>query len=145
MQGVALYHDYGHNPAEFATVVPLGKAAAGAHRLFAVCQPHTYSRTKALFDQYLTCWDGADEVLVTDIYAAREKDPGDIHATMLVKALQEAGVPAVYTPDFDACEAYLRAHWAPGDAVLTLGCGNINLLNEQIQRHEADKTGERVE
>lgn len=145
VQGVALYHDYGHNPAEFATVVPLGKAAAGAHRLFAVCQPHTYSRTKALFDQYLTCWDGADEVLVTDIYAAREKDPGDIHATMLVKALQEAGVPAVYTPDFDACEAYLRAHWAPGDAVLTLGCGNINLLNEQIQRHEADKTGERVE
>ena len=75
----------------------------------------------------------------------REKDPGDIHATMLVKALQEAGVPAVYTPDFDACEAYLRAHWAPGDAVLTLGCGNINLLNEQIQRHEADKTGERAE
>ena len=82
---------------------------------------------------------------MTDIYAAREKDPGDIHATMLVKALQEAGVPVVYTPDFDACEAYLRAHWAPGDAVLTLGCGNINLLNEQIQRHEADKTGERAE
>lgn len=136
VQGVALYHDYGHNPAEFATVVPLGKAAAGRHRLFAVCQPHTYSRTKALFDQYLSCWEGADEVLVTDIYAAREKDPGDIHATMLVKALQEKGVPAVYTPDFDACERYLRAHWAPGDAVLTLGCGNINLLNEQIQNHE---------
>ena len=142
VQGVRLYHDYGHNPAEFATVVPLGKAAAGAHRLFAVCQPHTYSRTKALFDQYLRCWSGADEVLVTDIYAAREKDPGDIHATMLVRAMQEAGVPAVYTKDFDACEDYLRAHWAPGDVVLTLGCGNINLLNEQIQRHEAAQNPE---
>ena len=74
MQGVALYHDYGHNPAEFATVVPLGKAAAGAHRLFAVCQPHTYSRTKALFDQYLTCWDGADDLLFEGLRLIWEKN-----------------------------------------------------------------------
>ena len=78
--------------------------------------------------------EGADTVLITDIYAAREKDPGDIHATMLVDALQKNNVPAVYTPDFDACEAYLRAHWHPGDVVITLGCGNINQLNDQLAR-----------
>lgn len=132
--GVKLYHDYGHNPAEFRSVVPLADAVAGAHHLFVVCQPHTYSRTKLLFDDYMTCFAGADTVLITDIFAAREKDPGDIHATMLVDALQKHGVPAVYTPDFDACETYLRAHWQPGDVVITLGCGNINQLNEQLAR-----------
>lgn len=134
VEGVKLYHDYGHNPAEFRSVIPLADAVAGNHHLFVVCQPHTYSRVKRLFADYLTCFDGADTVLVTDIYAAREKDPGDIHSTMLVDALQKAGVPAVYTPDFDACEAYLRAHWQPGDVMITLGCGNINLLNEQLAR-----------
>jgi len=135
VDGVKLYHDYGHNPAEFTTVVPLGKAVAGKdHKLFVVCQPHTYSRTKALFNDYLTCFDGADEVLVTDIFAAREKDPGDIHATMLVKAMLEKGIPAVYTPDFDACEAYLRANWHEGDVMLSLGCGNINQLNDQLAK-----------
>ena len=75
------------------------------------------------------------DVLVTDIFAAREKDPGDIHATMLVKAMQAEGVPAHYTPTFDDAEAYLRAHWQPGDLVITMSCGNINLLNAQIQKH----------
>ena len=76
-----------------------------------------------------------DEVLVTDIFAAREKDPGDIHATMLVEAMQKEGVPAHYTPTFDDAEAYLRAHWQPGDLVITMSCGNIHLLNAQIQAH----------
>ncbi len=132
--GVKLYHDYGHNPAEFRSVIPLADAVAGAHHLFVVCQPHTYSRTKLLFEEYMTCFSGADTVLITDIYAAREKDPGDIHATMLVDALRARGVPVVYTPGFDDCETYLRAHWQAGDVVITLGCGNINLLNEQINR-----------
>ncbi len=135
VEGVKLYHDYGHNPEEFHSVVPLADAVAGEHHLFVVCQPHTYSRTKLLFDQYMDCFEGADTVLITDIFAAREKDPGDIHATMLVDALQKHGVPAVYTPDFDACETYLRAHWHEGDVVITLGCGNINLLNDQISKN----------
>lgn len=134
VDGVKLYHDYGHNPVEFHTVIPLADAVAGDHHLFVVCQPHTYSRTKLLFNDYLTCFEGADTVLITDIYAAREKDPGDIHATMLVDALKAKGVPVVYTPDFDACERYLRANWHKGDVMITLGCGNINLLNEQIAK-----------
>ena len=135
VEGVKLYHDYGHNPEEFHSVIPLADAVAGEHHLFVVCQPHTYSRTKLLFDQYMDCFEGADTVLITDIFAAREKDPGDIHATMLVDALKQHGVPVVYTPDFDACEAYLRANWHEGDVVITLGCGNINLLNDQIALH----------
>ena len=98
-------------------------------------QPHTYSRVKTLFDDYLTCTQAADYTLVTDIYAAREKDPGDINSQMLVDGMRSHGVNAVLTPTFDDTEAYLRAHWQPGDLVLTMGCGNINLLNEQMQQH----------
>ena len=114
----------------------LENAAHQPHkRLFAVMQPHTFSRVKTLFKDYIHCCDLADEVLVTDIFAAREKDPGDIHASMLVEAMQKEGVPAHYTPTFDDAEAYLRAHWQPGDLVITMSCGNINLLNAQIQEH----------
>ncbi len=132
--GVRVYTDYGHNPTETKTV--LGVAARQAHnRLWAVLQPHTFSRLKTLFNQFLECFDDADEVLVTDICAAREKDPGDINSGMLVDALLKKGVKAHLTPTFDDAEAYLRAHWQSGDSVVTLGCGDIYLLNEQIAAH----------
>lgn len=135
IDGVKLYHDYGHNPAEMRNI--LGVAAKQPHnRLWAVMQPHTYSRVKRLFDDYLTCTQIADITLVTDIYAAREKDPGDIRAEMLVDGMRQKGVNAVHTPTFADAERYLRAHWQPGDLVLTLGCGNINQLNEQMNEHE---------
>ena len=98
-------------------------------------QPHTYSRTKTLFDGFLKCFDDADEVLVTDICAAREVDPGDINSGMLVDAMVKCGIRAHLTPTFDDTEAYLRAHWKEGDSVVTLGCGDIDLLNEQIVQH----------
>ena len=132
--GVKLYTDYGHNPAEMRSA--LENASRQPHnRLFAVMQPHTYSRVKTLFKDYIHCCDLADEILITDIFAAREKDPGDIHATMLVDAIAATGQNVHYTPTFDDAEAYLRAHWQPGDLVITMSCGNIHLLNAQIQAH----------
>ena len=132
--GVRLYTDYAHNPAEMAGAV--ATAYRQPHRkLWAVIQPHTHSRLKTLFADYIHCCDLADEILVTDIFAAREKDPGDIHASMLVRAIAETGHPVRYTPGFDDAEAYLRANWQPGDLVITMSCGNINLLNLQIQSH----------
>lgn len=132
--GVKLYTDYGHNPAEMHSA--LENASRQPHRrLWAIMQPHTYSRVKTLFADYIHCCDLADEILITDIFAAREKDPGDIHATMLVDAIAKTGKSVHYTPDFDAAEAYLRAHWQPGDLVITMSCGDIHLLNVQIQRH----------
>ena len=132
--GVKVYTDYGHNPAEIKSALDI--AAMEPHKtLWAVWQPHTYSRTKTLFDQFLTTFDKADKVLVTDICAAREKDPGDIRSEMLIGPLRERGVDAVLTPTFDDAEAYLRAHWQAGDVVITHGCGDIDLLNEQIALH----------
>ena len=134
IDGVHMYHDYGHNPVEMRGALSVA-CEQHANHVWAVMQPHTYSRVKTLFDDYLTCTQAADYTLVTDIYAAREKDPGDINSQMLVDGMRAHGVNAVLTPTFDDTEAYLRAHWQPGDLVLTMGCGNINLLNEQMQQH----------
>ena len=135
--GVKLYTDYGHNPAEMQSALDNAKHQPH-NRLFAVMQPHTYSRVKTLFADYIHCCDAADEILITDIFAAREKDPGDIHATMLVNAMKAEGLPVHYTPTFDDAEAYLRANWQPGDLVITMSCGDVHLLNAQIQKHGDD-------
>lgn len=132
--GVRVFTDYGHNPTETKTVLSVARKQA-RNRLWAVLQPHTYSRTKTLFNGFLECFNDADEVLVTDICAAREKDPGDINSGMLVDALVEKGIHAHWTPSFDDTEKYLREHWETGDSCVTLGCGDINLLNEQIAAH----------
>ena len=141
IQGVKLYHDYGHNPTEMRNALSVAKKQPH-NRLWAVMQPHTFSRVKRLFDGYLTCTEEADITLVTDIYAAREKDPGDIKAEMVVEGMKAHGINAVHTPTFNDTEAYLRAHWQPGDLVLTMGCGNINQLNDQIYDHEMAKEKE---
>lgn len=134
IDGVHMFHDYGHNPVEMRGALSVA-CDQHANRVWAVMQPHTYSRVKTLFKDYLTCTEAADFTLVTDIFAAREKDPGDINSQMIVDGMRAHGVNAVLTPTFDDTEAYLRAHWLPGDLVLTMGCGNINLLNEQMQQH----------
>ncbi|MEG0146432.1 MAG: Mur ligase family protein, partial [Clostridia bacterium] len=132
--GVNVYQDYGHNPTEIKNALKIAKLQP--HKtLWAVWQPHTYSRTKKLFSQFLDTFSDADKVLITDICASREVDPGDIASEMLIAPLHEHGVDAVLTPSFDDTERYLRAHWQPGDLVITLGCGNIDLLNDQIIAH----------
>ena len=76
-----------------------------------------------------------DKLLITDICAARESDPGDICSEMLIEPLRARGIDAVLTPTFDDAERYLRAHWKPGDLMISHGCGDIDLLNEQIARN----------
>ena len=129
VDGVQLYHDYSHNPSEYKTVVPVA-AILPHNKLYVVFQPHTFSRAKALIDDFGESFIGADEVLVTDIYAAREVDPGDINSHMLIEKMQGYGYETVYCPGFKECDEYLRANWQTGDIVLTVGCGNVNILND---------------
>ena len=136
IDGVEIFHDYGHNPAEMRNAVSIARKRCRG-KLWAVMQPHTFSRVRTLFNDYLTCTAEADHTLVTDICAAREADPGDLNSGMLVEGMKKHGVDAVWTPSFDDTEKFLKEHWAPGDLVLTMGCGDINLLNDQIHRHFA--------
>ena len=140
IDGVEIFHDYGHNPAEMRNALSIARKRCKG-TLWAVMQPHTFSRVRTLFDQYLDCTEEADVTLVTDICAAREADPGDLNSGMLVEGMKKHGIDAYWTPSFDDTEKYLREHWKPGDLVLTMGCGDINLLNDQIHRHETEKRG----
>lgn len=137
VNGCEVFHDYGHNPAEMRNAVSVARKRCKG-RLFAVMQPHTFSRVKTLFNDYLTCTELADVTVVTDICAAREVDPGDINSGMLVDGMRAHGLNAVWTPTFDDTEAWLRANWQPGDLAITMGCGDINELNNQIHRHEME-------
>lgn len=134
VQGMDLYHDYGHNPAEMQVAIDMAKLQN--RRVIAVMQPHTFSRVKSLFDEYLTCTQAADITLVTDIFGAREKDPGDINTPMLIEGMRSNGITAYHTPSFDDTEAWLLENGQEGDLVITMGCGNINLLNDQMHENE---------
>lgn len=136
--GVKCYTDYGHNPAEIKNALKI--ASLQPHKtLWSVWQPHTYSRTKTLFNAFIETFDGIDKVLITDICASREVDPGDINSEMLIEPIRARGVDVVLTPTFDDAEAYLRAHWQSGDLMISHGCGDIDLLNEQIALHGDSK------
>ena len=140
INGVEYFHDYAHNPAEMRNALSVARKRCKG-RLWAVMQPHTFSRVRTLFDQYLTCTEEADITLVTDICAARESDPGDLNSGMLVKGMREHQINAHWTPSFDDTENYIKENCLPGDLVITMGCGDINLLNEQIHRHYLESIG----
>ena len=131
LKGAELFHDYGHNPTEIRNAVYIARRRCKG-KLWVVVQPHTYSRVKTLFDGYITCTHGADITLVTDIFPAREKDPGDINAAMLVEVMKKRGVNAVHTPGFDDAAKRIREGAKEGDLVITMGCGDIYKLNDML-------------
>ncbi len=123
--------DYGHHPTEInATLEALNEHKKG--RLICVFQPHTYSRTYTLMDDFAEAFYHADEVVVTEIMGAREVDTGLVKSEDLVKRLQENGVKTVYCQTFDDAENYLSGKVKADDLILTTGCGNIDELAYQM-------------
>lgn len=119
--------DYGHHPKEIRSTLE----ALSEHkvkRLICVFQPHTYSRTLTLMDDFAEAFYRADAVVITDIMGAREVDDGSVHATDLVKRLKDNGVNVAYCPSFNDVEDFLCTRVEAGDLILTTGCGNIDEL-----------------
>ena len=133
LHGAELFHDYGHNPAEMRNAVSIARKRCRTGRLWAVVQPHTFSRVRGLFQDYLTCTEEADLTLVTDINGARETDDGRVNSKMLVEGMKEHGLRAVWTPTFQDAAALLRKNVRRGDLVITMGCGNIYRLNAMLE------------
>lgn len=123
--------DYGHHPSEIdVTLKALKEHTEG--RLVCIWQPHTYSRTKILFDEFLNCFDAADEVIITDIYASREKLDPTIHSKDVVDALVKKGIKAKYLGTFEQARDYVYEIAEPGDLIITTGCGNPDVLAHMI-------------
>jgi UDP-N-acetylmuramate--alanine ligase len=117
--------DYGHHPAEIKATLAAARAGWD-NRLIAVFQPHRYSRTAALFEDFATAFYAADEVVVLDIYAAGEEPLPEVTAEALAKAIAGHGHREVrYLASLEEATRYLLATVRSGDMVITLGAGNV--------------------
>lgn len=122
--GVRVFHDYAHHPAEIAAV--LEAASRYPHgKLYCVFQCNSYTRAKTLFSHNVACFGRADLVLVPDIYPGREKDDGSVHARDMVRGITEGGGRAEYVPTFAEIRKRLDELTRPGDLVLTVGSGDV--------------------
>jgi UDP-N-acetylmuramate--alanine ligase len=128
VDGIALVDDYGHHPAEVeATLNAARRAYEG--RILVAFQPHRYSRTENLFDEFTRAFNNADQLFLTDIYAAGEKPIPGITSERLAEAIAQHGHHNVkYAPDRAAMSAELARIAKPGDVVIALGAGDINKI-----------------
>ena len=106
------------------------KKQSSAGRVWCVFQPHLYSRTKHLFSDFTQAFNDADILLLADIYAAREVDPGDISSRQLAEATGEHHPDVRYVGDLTALKELLLQETRPGDLVLTMGAGDIYKVGE---------------
>jgi UDP-N-acetylmuramate--alanine ligase len=128
-RGVTVVDDYGHHPTEIrATLAAAREASRG--RIHVVFQPHRYSRTRDLLDEFGTAFTDADTVVVLPIYAASEEPLPGITAELLAERVQ--GPMVQFAPDFAAAVADVVSQARAGDLVLTLGAGSVSQLGPQI-------------
>jgi len=129
-QGVIVIDDYAHHPTEIRATLAAARRRFGQRPLWVFFQPHTYSRTRALLDEFAVSFGDADHVLISEIYAAREKDDLGIHARDLVQRVRHPDVRYVAT--LPEASALLQAELRPGDVLLTLGAGNGDQVGESV-------------
>ena len=129
--GVTVIDDYAHHPTEIAAT--LSAAEKYAHnKLWLVFQPHTYSRTKALFDDFARVLGRAENVILADIYAAREKDTLGVSSEDLCEAIKNYGTSAYYFGSFDEIENFLLQNCSPGDLLITMGAGDVVKIADSL-------------
>ncbi len=130
-RGVTVIDDYAHHPDEIEAT--LKAAHTYPHKkIWCVFQPHTYTRTKALMDGFARSLCLADEVVLADIYPARETDTLGISSLDLANRIQSFGTSVHYFPSFEQIEQFLSAHCAEGDLLITMGAGDIVSVGEAL-------------
>ena len=144
VNGVTVIDDYGHHPTEIKAVLKTMASSFPGRRRLVLFQPHRYTRTQALFEDFTTAFYQSDVLIVTEIYAASEPVIPGVHAEKLTTAIQKHGHGNVrYIPDHLALVPSLVEEVRGGDVVLTLGAGNIwqtgeALLEKLKERKKAD-------
>lgn len=129
--GVKIVDDYAHHPTEIIATLSAAKSYTDKS-LWCVFQPHTYSRTKRHLKDFAKALTLADKVVLADIYASRENDPGDISSKDLVRELLELGKEVYHFPSFDEIENFLLENCINGDLLITMGAGDIVIVGESL-------------
>jgi len=140
--GITVIDDYAHHPEEIrATLAAVHDI--GNKRVIALFQPHRFSRTRDLFDEFLPIFNGVDLLFVTDIYPAGEEPIPGVTAEKLVEALRRHGYESVhYVPDQSSLAAAVVPHLNPGDLVITLGAGSIWQVSDTVAETLGKRTSE---
>jgi UDP-N-acetylmuramate--alanine ligase len=131
LDNVRVMDDYAHHPTEIAATLTAAKNTS-YNELWCVFQPHTYSRTYALFDEFANALKVCDHVIIADIYAAREKDTGLVSSKQLADKIASYGTDAFYLPGFDDIENYLLKNCKKNDLLITMGAGNVDSIGNDL-------------
>ncbi len=135
--GAVIIDDYGHHPTEIAATLQAAHSLYPMRRIWAIWQPHTYSRTSQLETAFIQALSQADQVIVLKIYAAREKDPGYSAETIAIALPDQKGA---YFETFEDAINHLRSHLTAGDAVIVFSAGDATAISQAlVQAHETNK------
>lgn len=130
-KGTKIMDDYAHHPTEIKSSIHAIKNACKG-KLYTIFQPHTYTRTKLLLDAFANSFDESDVIIITDIYAAREKDYGDIHSKTLRDAISDHRDNAFYISGFEDIVKFIKENIKKDDVVVTMGAGDVYKIGEMI-------------
>lgn len=131
--GIWVVDDYGHHPTEIVATLSAAKNSSGGRRTVVVFQPHRYSRTKELMDDFVVAFNNADVLYVLDIYAASERPIDGITAEVLTENIKKFGHKDVtYLGDIETATARVVPNLQAGDLVITLGAGSITRVSDEI-------------
>ena len=131
VNGASVYDDYGHHPTE---IIATAKSLMNKkyNKSWVVFQPHTYSRTKNLLDDFAKALLNFDNIIVLDIYAARESNTYGVSSKDLVDKINSLGKKSLYIPDFKECVSYLKQNVKENDIVMTLGAGTVTEIGPML-------------
>ena len=130
-QGFTVIDDYAHHPTEIKAT--LNACKNYPHKdLWCVFQPHTYTRTNAFLDEFAEALSQCDHVIITDIYAARERDTGMVHARDLADKIEKTGTDVRYIKDFDEIEEFILKKCKKNDLLITMGAGNVDSIGNEL-------------
>lgn len=130
-RSIRVIDDYAHHPSEVKATLKAARNCSYS-KIWCVFQPHTYTRTKALLEEFSDAFHDADSVILSDIYAARELDKGEIHSKTLAEKINSKGQEAIYINGFDNIVHYLEKKVSPGDLIITMGAGDIYKVGEMF-------------
>ena len=131
VNGFTIIDDYAHHPQEIAATIATAKKYPHK-KLWVAFQPHTYSRTLALMDDFAGALSQADEIILADIYAAREKNTVGVTSDDLRKLMLSQNTNVYYIPDFSSIEEFILSHLQEGDLLITMGAGDIVEVGEHL-------------
>lgn len=131
--GVLVVDDYGHHPTEIKATLAAAKIGSAGRRIIVLFQPHRYTRTQDLMEEFARSFNNADVLFVTDIYAASEDPIPGITAEVLTEAIKRYGHKnAQYIGPLEGAAAILIEHLREGDMLITLGAGTVNRVGDKV-------------